>query len=96
MCDLLAPLLVVLNNETQTYAVFLKLMEVAIELFPPNTAMNTRLDNLRELLQVSPLPSPPSTSFSSPLWSIAEVCFSPLSEPRFWSQTTSSTSQRGH
>ena len=54
MCDLLAPLLVILNNETQTYAVFLKLMEVAIKLFPPNTAMNTRLDNLRELLQVSP------------------------------------------
>ena len=59
MCDLLAPLLVILNNETQAYAVFLKLMEVAIELFPPNTAMNTRLDNLRELLQVPPLFSPP-------------------------------------
>ena len=74
MCDLLAPLLVVLNNETQTYAVFLKLMEVAIELFPPNTAMNTRLDNLRELLQVSPLPSPSSPSLHLFLLSSLEHC----------------------
>ena len=67
MCDLLAPLLVILNNETQTYAVFLKLMEVAIELFPPNTAMNARLDNLRGLLQVPPSSPLPSLHFLSPL-----------------------------
>ena len=53
MCDLLAPLLVVLQNEALTYACFLRLMETAIDLFPPHTGMNTRLYNLKALLQVS-------------------------------------------
>lgn len=52
MCDLLSPLLVVLDNEPLVYACYLKLMEVAIKLFPPNTSMNTRLANVQALLQV--------------------------------------------
>ena len=53
MCDLLAPLLVVLRDEGLTYACYLRLMESAILLFPPHTDMNTRLSNLKALLQVS-------------------------------------------
>lgn len=52
MCDLLAPLLVILDNEPLVYACYLKLMESAIKLFPPNTAMNTRLSNIQALMQV--------------------------------------------
>ena len=53
MCDLLAPLMVILDNEPLAYACYLKLMEPAIKLFPPNTGMNTRLANIQALLQVS-------------------------------------------
>ena len=52
MCDLLAPLMVILDNEPMAYACYLKLMESAIKLFPPNTGMNTRLANIQALLQV--------------------------------------------
>lgn len=52
MCDLLAPLMVVLDDEPLAYACYLKLMESAIKLFPPNTGMNTRLANIQALLQV--------------------------------------------
>lgn len=52
MCDLLAPLLVMLEDESLTYACYLCLMRSAIELFPPHTGMNTRLSNLKALLQV--------------------------------------------
>ena len=52
MCDLLSPLLVVLEEEALTHACYLKLMESAIDLFPPNTSMNTRLANVQALLQV--------------------------------------------
>lgn len=52
MCDLLAPLLVVLREEVLVYACYLRLMETAIKLFPPNTGMNTRLHNVQALLQV--------------------------------------------
>jgi len=52
MCDLLAPLLVILDNETQAYAAFLLLMETDIKLFPPYTEMNNKLGDVRELLQV--------------------------------------------
>ena len=53
MCDLLAPVLVVIGNEPLAFACYLKVMERAAKLFPPNTAMNTRLANLQSLLQVS-------------------------------------------
>lgn len=53
MCDLLAPLMVILDNEPLAYTCYLKLMESAIKLFPPNTGMNTRLANLQALLQVN-------------------------------------------
>ena len=53
MCDLLAPLLVILQDEALTYACFLCLMKNAILLFPPHTGMNTQLSNLKALLQVS-------------------------------------------
>ena len=52
MCDLLAPLLVVLRDEALTYACFQCLMKTAILLFPPHTDMNSRLSNLKALLQV--------------------------------------------
>lgn len=52
MCDLLSPLLVVLDGEPLAYACYLRLMETAIKLFPPNTSMNTRLANVQALLQV--------------------------------------------
>ena len=55
MCDLLAPLLVTMGDEAAAYACFLRLMESAIELFPPNLAMNTHLANLQALLQVGAL-----------------------------------------
>lgn len=52
MCDLVAPLLVVMGDEAATYSCYLQLMESAIKLFPPNLAMNTHLANLQSLLQV--------------------------------------------
>lgn len=52
MCDLLAPLMVTLDSEPLVYACYLKMMESAIKLFPPNTGMNTRLANVQALLQV--------------------------------------------
>ena len=55
MCDLLSPLLVVLEEEPLAHACYLKLMESAIKLFPPNTFMNTRLSNVQALLQVGQL-----------------------------------------
>ena len=53
MCDLLTPLLVIMSDEALVYACYLKIMETAIKLFPPNTTMNTRLANVQVLLQVS-------------------------------------------
>ena len=52
MCDLLAPIMVVMDNEALSYACYLKMMESAIKLFPPNTGMNNRLANIQALLQV--------------------------------------------
>lgn len=52
MCDLLAPLLVILEDESLTYACYLCLMNTAIELFPPHNGMNTKISNLKALLQV--------------------------------------------
>ena len=52
MCDLLAPQLMVLEDEALTYACYLCLMRTAIQLFPPHTGMNTRISNLKALLQV--------------------------------------------
>ena len=52
MCDLLAPLMVIFDDETLAHACYLKFMESAIKLFPPNTGMNTRLANIQSLLQV--------------------------------------------
>ena len=52
MCDLLAPIMVVMDNEALSYACYLNMMESAIKLFPPNTDMNNRLANIQALLQV--------------------------------------------
>ncbi len=52
MCDLLAPILVATDNEPLAYACYLKLMEQSSQLFPPSSLMNTRLGNLKALLQV--------------------------------------------
>eukprot|EP00731_Ephydatia_muelleri_P022689 Em0015g272a len=53
MCDLLAPLLVVFDDESLAYSCYLKLMATQRELFPPEVGMNTRMTNLRELLEVT-------------------------------------------
>ena len=53
MCDLLAPLLVVFQDEATTYACFLRVMAYAQVLFPPSNGMNTKLANLQALMQVS-------------------------------------------
>ncbi len=55
MCDILAPLLVTLDDEPLVYACYLRLMETAQELFPPSQGMNTKLANVQALLQVSPV-----------------------------------------
>lgn len=52
MCDLLAPLLVVLDSEAITFACFLRLMDSAIDLFPPKHGMEAKMNNLRALLEV--------------------------------------------
>ncbi|CAG0890499.1 unnamed protein product [Cyprideis torosa] len=52
MCDLVAPLLVVLEDETLTYACFCRLMERMAENFPTGGAMDRHLGNLRSLIQI--------------------------------------------
>ena len=54
MCDLLAPLLVVLDSEPLAFACFLRLMASAIDLFPPKHGMEAKMNNLRALLEVCP------------------------------------------
>ncbi|XP_023310315.1 small G protein signaling modulator 2-like [Anoplophora glabripennis] len=52
MCDLVAPLLVIFNDESLTYACFCHLMERMVENFPNGTAMDCHFANMRSLIQI--------------------------------------------
>ncbi|XP_044261226.1 small G protein signaling modulator 2-like [Tribolium madens] len=52
MCDLVAPLLVVFNDESLTYACFCHLMERMVENFPNGNAMDCHFANMRSLIQI--------------------------------------------
>lgn len=52
MCDLVAPLLVIFNDESLTYACFCHLMERMVENFPNGNAMDSHFANMRSLIQI--------------------------------------------
>ncbi|XP_075159014.1 small G protein signaling modulator 1-like [Haematobia irritans] len=52
MCDLVAPLLVIFDDEVLTYGCFCKLMERMIENFPNGGAMDMHFANMRSLIQI--------------------------------------------
>lgn len=47
MCDLVAPLLVILDDESSTYACFCRLMDRMGANFPNGGAMDTHFANMR-------------------------------------------------
>ncbi|XP_055377926.1 small G protein signaling modulator 1-like isoform X2 [Condylostylus longicornis] len=52
MCDLVAPLLVIFDDESLSYGCFCKLMERMIENFPNGGAMDMHFANMRSLIQI--------------------------------------------
>ncbi|KAL5276338.1 SGSM2 family protein [Megaselia abdita] len=52
MCDLVAPLLVIFDDESLSYGCFCKLMERMIENFPSGGAMDMHFANMRSLIQI--------------------------------------------
>lgn len=52
MCDLAAPLLVIFNDESLTYACFCHLMERMVENFSSGNAMDCHFANMRSLIQI--------------------------------------------
>lgn len=52
MCDLVAPLLVILDDESETYACFCHLMHRMIDNFPNGGAMDAHFANMRSLIQI--------------------------------------------
>nr|CAI5823980.1 unnamed protein product [Callosobruchus analis] len=52
MCDLVAPLLVIFNEESMTYACFCHLMERMVENFPNGQQMDCHFANMRSLIQI--------------------------------------------
>ncbi|XP_052224639.1 small G protein signaling modulator 1-like [Dreissena polymorpha] len=52
MCDLLAPLLVILDDEAKTYSCFCELMKRMCSNFPHGGAMDTHFANMRSLIQI--------------------------------------------
>ncbi|XP_053503888.1 small G protein signaling modulator 2 isoform X1 [Ictalurus furcatus] len=58
MCDLLAPLMVILDDECLAYSCFTQLMKRMSQNFPNGGAMDTHFANMRSLIQVMfPFPS---------------------------------------
>ncbi|POI34587.1 hypothetical protein CIB84_001661 [Bambusicola thoracicus] len=53
MCDLLAPLMVILDNDQLAYSCFSHLMKRMSQNFPNGGAMDTHFANMRSLIQVS-------------------------------------------
>lgn len=52
MCDLVAPLLVIFNEEAITYACFCHLMDRMGDNFPNGGAMDAHFANMRSLIQI--------------------------------------------
>ncbi|TRY80317.1 hypothetical protein TCAL_11740 [Tigriopus californicus] len=52
MCDLVAPILVIFDDEAITHACFSKLMERMLSNFPTGTQMDENFANMRSLIQV--------------------------------------------
>lgn len=52
MCDLVAPLLVILDDESETYACFCHLMERMVDNFPNGQLMDAHFANMRSLIQI--------------------------------------------
>ncbi|KAG8450718.1 hypothetical protein GDO86_003116 [Hymenochirus boettgeri] len=52
MCDLLAPLMVVLDNDLLAYSCFTQLMKRMSQNFPNGGAMDTHFANMRSLIQI--------------------------------------------
>ncbi|MEE6468779.1 hypothetical protein FKM82_008377 [Ascaphus truei] len=52
MCDLLAPLMVVLDNDLLAYSCFTQLMKRMSQNFPNGSAMDTHFANMRSLIQI--------------------------------------------
>uniref|UniRef100_A0A8C7PK94 Small G protein signaling modulator 1a n=1 Tax=Oncorhynchus mykiss TaxID=8022 RepID=A0A8C7PK94_ONCMY len=52
MCDLLAPLLVILDDEAMAYSCFTELMKRMNQNFPHGGAMDTHFANMRSLIQI--------------------------------------------
>ncbi|XP_014826465.1 PREDICTED: small G protein signaling modulator 2-like isoform X3 [Poecilia mexicana] len=52
MCDLLAPLMVILDDESLAYSCFTQLMKRMSQNFPNGGAMDTHFANMRSLIQV--------------------------------------------
>ncbi|XP_073472794.1 small G protein signaling modulator 2 isoform X1 [Aquarana catesbeiana] len=52
MCDLLAPLMVILNNDMLAYSCFTQLMKRMSQNFPNGGAMDTHFANMRSLIQI--------------------------------------------
>ncbi|MEQ2203433.1 hypothetical protein XENOCAPTIV_029950, partial [Xenoophorus captivus] len=52
MCDLLAPLMVILDDESLAYSCFTQLMRRMSQNFPNGGAMDTHFANMRSLIQV--------------------------------------------
>ncbi|XP_037033579.1 small G protein signaling modulator 1-like isoform X1 [Bradysia coprophila] len=52
MCDLVAPLLVIFDDESLSYGCFCQLMERMIENFPNGNAMDMHFANMRSLIQI--------------------------------------------
>ncbi|XP_069470684.1 small G protein signaling modulator 2 isoform X2 [Ambystoma mexicanum] len=52
MCDLLAPLMVVLDNDQLAYSCFTQLMKRMSQNFPNGGAMDTHFANMRSLIQI--------------------------------------------
>ncbi|XP_037916963.1 small G protein signaling modulator 2-like isoform X2 [Hermetia illucens] len=52
MCDLVAPLLVIFDDESLSYSCFCHLMERMIQNFPSGSAMDMHFSNMRSLIQI--------------------------------------------
>ncbi|RWS24391.1 small G protein signaling modulator 1-like protein [Leptotrombidium deliense] len=52
MCDLVAPLLVIFDDEVQTYSCFCELMKRMMANFPHGGAMDAHFANMRSLIQI--------------------------------------------
>uniref|UniRef100_A0A672LE62 Small G protein signaling modulator 2 n=1 Tax=Sinocyclocheilus grahami TaxID=75366 RepID=A0A672LE62_SINGR len=52
MCDLLAPLMVILDDECLAYSCFIQLMKRMSQNFPTGGAMDTHFANMRSLIQI--------------------------------------------